>query len=133
MSNKEQVQPNNPRDQAQQAAQEASRQKINNKVNAKNTDDDFKTNLATLRRLVSQASPIVENKEVSQVTKDANGKEIDTPVNQKVTTGYNYYHVDGKPIEQWVQETFGGKVTLDKEKREIKVNDGADKTPEAKK
>ena len=90
----------------QVAKDQQATQKIEKNIDENNADKQYKENLRTLQRLVAQASPIVEVK---------NG--------QKVVTGYNYYHIDGKPIEEWTQETFGGKVTLDKDKREIKIND----------
>jgi methionyl-tRNA synthetase len=100
---------------------EAAKTKIASKVENKQKDEQYTENIKTLRRLVSQASPIIENKEETKVIKDENGKEIDQTVNTKVTTGYNYYAVDGKPIEDWISATFGGNVTLNKATNELTI------------
>jgi hypothetical protein len=118
----EQIQANK-QTQQQQQQQQSGTDKIKKNVQSQQSDNDYKENLKTLKRIVAQASPIIENKENSKVIKDANGNEVDQSVNEKVTTGYNYYAVDGKPIEEWIQEKFGGKVTLNKETRELKIND----------
>lgn len=80
-------------------------------------------NMRLLKRLVGKASPIVENKEEIEEGVDAEGNKTQTPVTKKVTTGYTYYHVDGKPFADWVQETFGGKITVDEKNNRIIYND----------
>ena len=112
-------------DQQRQRQQQQATNKIQGNVQNKQQNDDYQNNLRTLKRIVSQGSPIYEDKSTSKVTKDANGNDVDTTNTQKVITGYEYYAIDGKPIEQWVQETFGGKVTLNKETKEVKINDGS--------
>jgi hypothetical protein len=111
--------------QRQKQQQQQASNKIQSNVANKQQNDDYQNNLRTLRRIVSQGSPIYEDKSTSKVTKDANGNDVDTTSTTKQITGYDYYAIDGKPIEQWVQETFGGKVTLNKETKEIKINDGS--------
>jgi hypothetical protein len=118
--------------QKQQQQQQQASNKIQNNVANRQQNDDYQNNLKTLRRIVSQGSPIYEDKSTSKVTKDANGNDVDTTSTEKQITGYNYYAIDGKPIEQWVQDTFGGKVTLNKETKEVKINDGSNTATAAK-
>jgi hypothetical protein len=122
LQTQQQKQASQQTDQQRQSKQQASN-KIQANVQNKQQTDDYQNNIRTLRRIVSQGSPIYEDKSTSKVTKDANGNDVDTTSTEKQITGYDYYAIDGKPIEQWVQDTFGGKVTLNKETKEIKIND----------
>lgn len=76
-------------------------------------------NLTLLKRIVGLASPIMEDVQETQESTDANGNKVQTPVFKKVTKGYNYYAVDGKPFEEWVNETFNGEVSIDTENNKI--------------
>lgn len=76
-------------------------------------------NLTLLKRIVGLASPIMEDVQETQESTDAAGNKVQTPVFKKVTKGYNYYAVDGKPFEDWVNETFNGEVSIDTENNKI--------------
>jgi hypothetical protein len=78
--------------------------------------------LSLLKRIVGLASPVVENREETVEQKDADGNVNNVPVTKKVTTGYSYYAVNGKPFEEWVEETFGGDITVNTEDNTIKYN-----------
>lgn len=98
-------------------------EKIQNKVDTNKQDEEYKNNLKEARRLVALASPIIEKTPKTQIVKDANGKEVEQTINVNTTTGYNYYAVNGKPLPDWIKETFGGKVTLDEKTNTLKVNE----------
>ena len=83
--------------------------------------DNYKKNLKLLHTVLTQASPIFETIEKSTVGKDKNGNEIDISYSNRIVTNYSYNSIDGKQIEDWVQETFNGKVTLNKKTKEIKI------------
>lgn len=98
----------------------------NNAVNKveQNIDGDrqalqYNENLKTLKRLVSQASPITEKEEEIVKSQDANGNDVEQTITNNVTTGYTYYAIDGKDIDTWISETFGSNITLDKENNKI--------------
>jgi hypothetical protein len=104
--------------QANLQEQNTIQQNIDGDIQANKTNDDLKL----LKRLVGNASPIVENQEETKEQKDSEGATVQVPVTKKVTTGYTYYAVQGKPFEEWVQEAFGGDVTVDTKENKITYN-----------
>jgi len=116
----QQTVPNVTPSRVQQLNQEQNtiEQNIEGDQQATKTNEDLKT----LKRLVGLASPVVENQQETIEQKDAAGNVNQVPVTKKVTTGYTYYAVDGKPFEEWVQETFGGDVTVNTQENTITYN-----------
>lgn len=80
-------------------------------------------NMRLLKRLVGKASPIVEDVKEVESSTDAEGNPVEIPTFKKVTKGYTYYAVNGKPFEDWVAETFNGKITVDTENNKIIYNE----------
>lgn len=78
--------------------------------------------LSLLKRLVGQASPVFEDKTETVQQRDADGNVVDVPVTNKVITGYTYYAVNGQPFEEWIQQAFGGDITLDTNENKLKYN-----------
>ncbi len=106
-------------EQQKQRDQQAINQTIEKIKNQQNT---FKTNMKLLERLLFYTSPIFGTVEKSTVGKDINGNIIDVSYSEQTVIGYSYPSVEGKRIEDWIEETFDGKVTLDKQTKKIKIN-----------
>ena len=79
-------------------------------------------NLRLLKRIVGSASPIVEEQEDTEEQTDAAGNKVQVPIRKKVTTGYSYYAINGKPFTEWVAETFGGEISIDEKNNKIIYN-----------
>lgn len=109
-------------EQQQQEQKQRDQQAINQTIEKmKNQQKTFKTNMKLLERLLFYTSPIFGTVEKSVVGKDINGNIVDISYSEQTVTGYSYPSVDGKKIEDWIEETFNGKVTLDKQTKKLTI------------
>ena len=109
-----QVQPANTATGAQATVQ----QNIEGDEQAQLTNDK----LTLLKRIVGLASPVYEERQETVEQKDADGNVNQVPVTKKEITGFNYYAVNGQDFEEWVQQAFGGDITIDKTENKITYN-----------
>lgn len=109
-----QVQPANTATGAQATIQ----QNIEGDEQAQLTNDK----LSLLKRIVGLASPVYEEKQETEEQKDADGNVNQVPVTRKEITGYNYYAVNGQDFKEWVQQAFGGDITIDEKENKINYN-----------
>lgn len=59
------------------------------------------------------ANPVFQKVENVQAIRDQNGKPKEVKVTQNVLTGYEYYNVDGKSLQEWITENIGPEYELD--------------------
>ncbi len=105
--------------QADAQAQATVQQNIEGDAEALKYNED----LSLLKRIVGKASPIIEDVKETESSTDAEGNPVEIPTFKKVTKGYTYYAVDGQPFEEWVQQTFNGRIEVDTENNKIIYNE----------